>query len=106
MAVANEIPERFLWCRDVGHRWDAHDAILTQNNVTRRREIHRKLRCEHCTATRIDALSTNGEVLRRWYVYPHGYLLNQQGNLTSADRAMIRRINTDHSFTFTKQASA
>lgn len=98
MNTADSIPEQFLWCRDVGHRWDPYDASLTRNKVTRRREIHRQLLCEHCSTLRTDALAANGDVLRRSYSYPDGYLLTQQHSLTPADRSMIRKINTRYAF--------
>ena len=89
----HDIPEKFLWCRDVLHSWDPYDAKVSRNRATRRREVHQILLCTRCGTLKTRFLSLNGDVLRNSYAYPSGYLLTEQGRLTPADRAMIRRIN-------------
>lgn len=88
-----EIPEEFLWCRDVMHAWDPYNAKVSHNKVTRRREMHQILICTRCGTLKTRVMTLGGEMLRNSYSYPDGYLLNEQGLMTPADRAMIRKIN-------------
>jgi hypothetical protein len=88
-----DIPERFLWCRDVMHSWDPYNARVSRNKVTRRNEIHQVLLCSRCGTLKTRVMTTSGDLLRNSYTYPDGYLLQDHGPMTPADRAMIRRIN-------------
>ena len=93
MANIDAIPEQFLWCRDVLHAWDPYNATISRNKITRRNEIHQVLICVRCSTLKTRVLTTNGEPIRSSYSYPDGYLLKDQGLMTPADRAMIRKIN-------------
>jgi hypothetical protein len=87
------IPEAFLWCRDVMHAWDPYTARVALNKASRRREMHQVLICTRCGTLKTRVMTLQGETLRNSYSYPDGYLQNEQGAMTPADRAMIRRIN-------------
>jgi hypothetical protein len=89
----DKIPEQYLWCRDVQHSWDPYNAKVSRNKITRRNEVHQVLICTRCSTLKTRMMTTGGEMLRTSYSYPEGYLLTQQGPMTPADRAMIRKIN-------------
>lgn len=91
--AAGRINEQFLWCRDVLHSWDPYDFKVITSNVTRRREMHQALRCERCGTIKTRIMTVQGDLLRNSYSYPDGYLIKDQGRLTAADRAQIRRMN-------------
>lgn len=95
MADIDRIPAKFRWCRDIGHGWKPWDVHTGVNNVTRRREVARVLTCQRCETQRTDFMATDGEVLRRSYAYPSGYLLDGAGGpMTKAERKAIRVLNT------------
>jgi hypothetical protein len=75
------------------HSWDPYNARVSQNKATRRREMHQVLICVRCGTLKTRTMTLAGELLRSSYTYPDGYLLTQQGNLTPADRAWIRKVN-------------
>jgi hypothetical protein len=92
----DEIPDNFLWCRDVRHSWEPFDVRDYRNKVARRDEILQVLRCERCATKRIRVLGQDGGFLRSGgYDYPEGYLLKDHGPMTPADRGMIRKINIE-----------
>jgi hypothetical protein len=93
MSALDHIHEEYLWCRDVMHAWDPYNAKVSQNKMTRRREMHQVLICTRCGTLRTRVMTLGGELLRNSYSYPDGYLLTEQGRLSPADRAMIRSIN-------------
>lgn len=93
MSGVTDIPEQFLWCRDVLHSWDPYNAKISRNNVARRREMHQVLICTRCGTLKTRIMTLTGEMLRNSYVYPDGYLLKDHGPMTPADRAQIRKIN-------------
>lgn len=89
----SDIPEQYLWCRDVQHSWDPYNAKVSRNRASRRNEVHQILLCTRCGALKTRMMTTAGEMLRSSYSYPEGYLLTEQGPLSPADRATIRKIN-------------
>jgi hypothetical protein len=93
VSAIDKIPEEFLWCRDVQHSWDPYNAKVSRNTVTRRNEMHQLLICTRCATLKTRVMTSAGEILRYSYSYPDGYLMNQQGGMTPADRAYIRTIN-------------
>ena len=93
MGAANDIPEKFLLCRDYAHSWDDYNAKISRNKASRRREVHQVLICTRCSTTKTRVMTTDGEMLRSSYTYAPDYLLKDQGRLSPVDRAMIRAIN-------------
>ena len=90
MSVAN-IPESFLWCRDVLHSWDPYSASV--GKAGRLREVHQVLLCVRCGTFKTRFMTPAGIIRRTSYRYPPGYLLAEQGRMSPADRATVRRIN-------------
>lgn len=88
-----DFPDEFLLCRDISHSWDPYSAQVGQNKTTRRREVRQVFLCVRCGSAKTRVMSPGGEILRSSYTYPQGYLRKDQGRLSPADRAMIRRIN-------------
>lgn len=93
-----DIPEEFLWCRDVMHSWDPYTASISRNKQARRREVQQVLRCVRCHTLKTRTMTTGGELLRSSYSYPNGYLLTEQGRLTPSDREWIRQHNLQAAF--------
>lgn len=93
MSAIDRISEEYLWCRDVMHSWDPYNVKIRQNKIVRRREMHQILICTRCGTLKTRIMTTAGEILRNSYSYPPGYLLTDQGPITPADRAMIRKLN-------------
>ena len=93
MSTVNDIPEQYLWCRDVMHSWDPYDFRVSRNKIVRRNEMHQVLRCTRCSTLKTRIMTTGGDLIRAHYQYPDGYLLKDHGPMTPADRAMIRNIN-------------
>jgi hypothetical protein len=88
-----DIEERYLWCRDVLHAWDPYSAEVGRNTISRRNEVRQVLLCVRCGTFKTRIMTTGGELLRNSYSYPSGYLQKDQGPLSPADRAMIRKMN-------------
>lgn len=97
MSVELEIPDHYLWCRDVMHSWDPYNARISRSKSTRRNEVHQVLLCTRCGTYKTRIMSTTGDLLRSTYAYPDGYLLKEHGPMTPADRSMVRRINFQQS---------
>lgn len=93
MKYIDGIRDEFLWCRDVMHAWDAYNVKISRNKVVRRNEVHQILLCVRCGTQKTRVMTTTGEILRYSYSYPDGYLIKDQGQMTPADRAMVRAIN-------------
>ena len=93
MGAIDRIPELYLWCRDVMHSWDPYNVKFGRNKITRRNEVHQILICTRCATLKTRIMTSGGEMLRSSYSYPSGYLLTEQGPMTPADRAMIRKLN-------------
>lgn len=93
MSSVDRINENYLWCRDVLHSWSPYDFKVQTNAVNRRREMRQGLRCDRCGTVKTRIMTVQGELLRNSYSYPDGYLMKDQGRLTAADRAQIRRMN-------------
>jgi hypothetical protein len=91
--MAINVPEEFLWCRDFMHAWDPYDFHVRRNAVTRRNELNEVVRCVRCGTIKTRIMASNGDILRNSYQYPDGYQLKEQGLMTPADRATIRRTN-------------
>lgn len=80
-----------LKCRGWGHAWD-HELTLVV--AGRRRMYELRLRCMRCETRRVDIVTVNtGEVTRRVYRYPDGYLVTQL-DATWGGRVPFRRYVT------------
>jgi hypothetical protein len=88
-----DIADQFLACRDFGHAWRPHDVKIDR----RQHEIHRIFYCLHeCGTQRTQVLSSDGYIVRNFYTYPDGYVLQGLGRLNASDRARIRVMGTSY----------
>jgi len=84
---AQELPDKFLECRDFGHSWRAH-AVRFDGEYN---SYERTLRCARCRSERHEALSLSGSKSSRGYRYPDGYTAPRgTGHLVLADRDALR----------------
>jgi len=80
---ADDLPERFLLCRDMGHSWKPYTASYEATA----RQYRRVLRCGRCHTERVQMLSTSGHIEAGHYVYPDGYAMPKgSGGYTMAAR--------------------
>lgn len=63
------LPDRYLLCRDMGHRWQPFSARWDEKE----RAYSRVLRCSRCKTDRTQLLAMNGLILSGHYEYPDGY---------------------------------
>lgn len=83
---AEDLPDDFLMCRDLGHVWRSYTARLTGEST-----YERTMQCERCDTLRHQECSASGAVLGNSYSYESGYLApRNSGRLTSADRDGLR----------------
>lgn len=82
------LPERFLICRDVNHRWGAYQAW--KEGTARNAGYTRVLKCGGCRTLRVDTLDSQGYKISTKYEYPEGYLHTGMGRMGQDSRAAIR----------------
>lgn len=90
-----QLPEGFLRCRDVGHRWKL--ASNWKRN-TGSFGFVRVLRCTSCKQERRDIAGASGKVISQPRRYPPGYLRSTQSEpLAKADYRVesLRRAGVD-----------
>lgn len=84
-AWTDELSDRYLLCRDIGHTWRPMRAGIEQ------RSYWRVMRCPRCGTERHQTLSMRGEVVNGHYSYPDGYLTPKgMGALTGEHRSHLR----------------
>jgi hypothetical protein len=84
------LPERFVRCRDLGHRWRTTTVEWVEND----RLYHRNLRCSECGTVRVQNFGYDGAVLSNSYIYPEGYQAPAGvGRLDAEDRGQIRLVS-------------
>ena len=84
---AEELPERFLQCRDFGHSWRPW-AVRFDREFN---SYERSLRCSRCRSERHESLGMSGAKSSRGYTYPEGYQAPPgTGHLVLADRDELR----------------
>jgi hypothetical protein len=89
-AWAATLQEKFIRCRDLGHRW----RTLTVEWVEEDRMYHRNLRCSECTTLRTQLFGYDGVNLANNYAYPEGYQAPAGvGRLTADDRGQLRLVS-------------
>ena len=84
-AMAQDMPDSFLMCREMSHQWRPASARIGSDGV-----IARTLECGRCTAQRVQELSPRGHVLSSHYVYPEGYLAVNIGRIAGDGRDALR----------------
>jgi len=89
-AWAEDLPERFLLCRDLGHTWRPFLAKFD----TEERAYKRVLKCGRCRTERTQLISMNGVPLSGAYDYPDGYTApTGAGRLDSSGRGALRLVS-------------
>lgn len=82
---AEQLPERFLWCREMGHNWRPFSASRYRDGG-----FLRILRCSRCKTERHQEISNRGAVTASKYVHPAGYLHKGMGRIVGEGRGILR----------------
>lgn len=82
---AVELPEEFLQCREMGHRWLPFQA--TENPDS---SFERVLRCPRCKTRKEQQISSRGVILSTQYKHPEGYLHAGLGRIAGDGRGLLR----------------
>jgi hypothetical protein len=96
MALVDEIPGDYLWCRDMRHAWDPDSLVSREvfNRYSERWEIWRTVRCFNCPSSKTQKLTKSFETIRTDYDKPDDYSVSSGNRLTAKDRAQIRARTT------------
>ena len=70
MDILNELGQSFLDCRFRRHRWDIKQWVNRGLDSL----VYCEMVCDTCGTRRHDAMSRSGEVVKRKYTYPEGYV--------------------------------
>lgn len=85
-AFADDLPEKFLHCREMGHNWRPFDAGRHRDGG-----FERTLRCVRCRTKRVQHLSADGMLIGSpKLIYPDGYLRQGLGRIDGAGRGILR----------------
>jgi hypothetical protein len=84
-AFAEELPERFLYCREMGHNWRPFSAGRYKDGG-----FERILRCTRCRTRRIQGISSRGLIISSRYEHPEGYLVKGMGHIWGEGRGILR----------------
>ena len=82
---AESLPERFLYCREMGHNWKPFSAGRYKDGG-----FERVLRCTRCRCRRIQSISSRGLIVASSYEHPDGYLLKGLGHIVGEGRGLLR----------------
>ena len=85
-AFAENLPDRYLHCRELGHLWRPFTAAWDEGA----RAYERVLRCSRCRTERHQTLSAYGAVVTNAYHYPDGYQHVGFGRITGDGRDRLR----------------
>ena len=82
---AQGLPEKYLYCREMGHNWRPYTAGRHKDGG-----FERTLRCTRCRTKRVQAISPSGMILSNQYVHPEGYLSKGMGRIVGEGRGVLR----------------
>lgn len=82
---AHDLPERFLYCREMGHNWRPFSAGRYKDGG-----YLRILRCVRCKTERHQEISARGVILTSSYKHPEGYLSKGLGRISGEGRGVLR----------------
>lgn len=82
---AEALPEKFLYCREMGHNWRPYSAAGYKDGG-----FERTLRCTRCRTRRVQEISNRGIVLANKYIHPDGYLSKGMGRIVGEGRGVLR----------------
>jgi hypothetical protein len=84
-SFAESLPEKFLYCREMGHNWRPFSAGRFRDGG-----FERILRCTRCRTRRVQGISARGLVLSNRYEHPDGYLVQGIGHIVGEGRGVLR----------------
>lgn len=86
------LSEDFLYCRELGHNWRPYSAgeLLGGKKEDQVVGYYRTLRCSRCETKREQEVTDRGLILRNFYVYPDGYILDGLGRIVGDGRGALR----------------
>jgi hypothetical protein len=84
-ALAQQLSENFILCRDFGHTWKISSVVRTG-----RSGFDRNLFCPRCKTNRTQKLGLSGDVLDSSYQYQEGYQFKGMGRMLADGRAALR----------------
>lgn len=82
---AEGLPEKFLYCREMGHNWRPYTAGRFKDGG-----FERVLRCSRCRTRRVQEISNKGVIVKNQYVHPEGYLSKGMGRIVGEGRGVLR----------------
>lgn len=82
---AEALPEKFLYCREMGHNWRPYSAGKYRDGG-----FERILRCSRCRTRRVQEINSRGVVLVNKYIHPEGYLHKGMGRIVGEGRGVLR----------------
>lgn len=82
---AASLPEKFLYCREMGHNWRPFSAGRFKDGG-----YERILRCVRCKTERHQNITSVGVVVSSKYVHPEGYLSKGMGRIVGEGRGVLR----------------
>ena len=82
---AESLPERFLYCREMGHNWKPFSAGRYQDGG-----FERVLRCTRCRCKRFQTIDSRGLIYKSHYEHPEGYLTKGIGHIVGEGRGVLR----------------
>jgi hypothetical protein len=83
---AEGLPERFLYCREMGHNWKPYTASAYRDGG-----FERVLRCTRCKTRRHQEISNRGVIVHNRYEYPEGYSAPKgMGQIAGEGRGVLR----------------
>lgn len=85
-AYSDDMPARWVTCRELGHVWNAHTA-----SVNRDGGFDRALKCSNCDSLKNQVLDSRGCLISTSYTYTEGYQLPKgTGRITSDGKGIFR----------------
>lgn len=84
-SFAASLPERFLYCREMGHNWKPYSAGRFKDGG-----FERVLRCTRCRTRRVQEINHHGLITRSRYEHPEGYLSEGLGRIVGEGRGALR----------------
>jgi hypothetical protein len=85
---AESLPEKYLYCREMGHNWRPFSAGRYRDEDGG--GFERVLRCTRCRCKRFQTISQRGLIVGSKYEHPEGYLHKGMGPITGEGRGVIR----------------
>lgn len=82
---AEEMPAKFLECRELGHLWRPWAAMSNPDGG-----FDRTLRCTRCSTKREQVITRQGVVAQNKYIHPEGYLHKGLGRIVGEGRGILR----------------